>query len=533
MKLFPNKKAVVLPLQDLCNADLHASQFTRSQVMRESKQIILPYDVPTMATLYDHGCNPDKVSPIQTEYSFKWEKDLPAFKHQVVTSCFITLMRRGFIFNDIGTGKTLSVLWAADYLQSLGLVHKVLIVCTLSTTFIIWAQTIFKSFPHRSYAMLYGTRDKRLREINKDVDYYILNHDGIKVLCDWDRNDDKHNLISSLFDDRPDIDMIIVDESAIFRKHTTDRSKALDWVCNKFDRRTWLMTGNPMPKEPTDIWAQARLVDRTLFPKYFGRFKQEVMHKVTQFKWVPNPGWQDVVYNRIGKNCIRFKRDDCIDLPPLVVEARECEMSTEQKKIYKKMCDEFCIEMRDKKITAANEGVKLNKLLQIACGCVYDRDSEAHAIECKPKLQMLFETVEESGDKIIIYTPFKHSIAMLEKALSKNWTVGVVNGDVSKKRRDEIFYQFQYQDLQIILAHPKAMAHGLDLTTAHTICWWSPVDDFEIYDQANGRITRPGQECKQTIVQLICSAVEKGIYRRNDAKEKMGGLLMSLLTEGV
>jgi len=75
------------------------------------------------------------------------------------------------------------------------------------------------------------------------------------------------------------------------------------------------------------------------------------------------------------------------------------------------------------------------------------------------------------------------------------------------------------------------MAHGLTLTATHTIIWWAPVDSYEIYEQANGRITRPGQLFKQTIVHLVCSPIEKKIYQRLGRKEKMQGLILELLEE--
>lgn len=533
MRTVPNKTAIVAGLEELVAVGLRKKDFSRSRLVRSSAHIVLPFDVPTVETLYSKGI--DVEGPILHEYPFKWHRPLPAFKHQLFTADRVTKLRSGFIFNEIGTAKTLSVLWAADYLQSKGMVNKVLVVCTLSTTHLIWADTIFKSFPHRSYALLYGSKARRIKELERDVDYYIINHDGLKVMGEWKTVKDKTYLLSTLFDSRPDIDMIIVDESAIFRNARTDLFKSMDWIANikGLDRRLWLMTGNPTPGKPTDIWAQARLVKKDLFHKSFVRFRHQVMHKVTEFKWVPNLDWEKFIYDAIGPYCVRFKRDDCIDMPPVVTQPRECEMSKQQVGAYKKMMDTYTIEMNNKLITAANQGVKLNKLLQIACGCVYDRDGEAHNLDCKPKLKVLFEVVEESGSKLIVYTPFKHSIAMLLKHLEKQWSVGVVNGDVSMTKRNEIFYAFQEGDLEIILAHPKAMAHGLDLTRSHTICWWTPIDDFEIDEQANGRITRPGQIHTQTIVRLIASPVEKKVYQRNDAKEKMGGLLLNLLTDRV
>ena len=532
MKVIPDKKAIVADLRDLVDADLNEGDFSRSQVLPSSYQVVIPYDIPTVETLYAKGI--DVEGPITHEYDFKWHKLLPAFKHQITTSDFVTKLKSGFVFNEMGTCKTLSLLWATDYLQSKGLINKVLIVCTLSTTWVVWADTLFKSFPHRSFSLIYGSKTKRVKELDKDSDYYIINHDGLKVMSEWRTKNDRKTLVSSLFDKRPDIDMIIVDESAIFRNARTDLYKALDWVANKGpDRKIWLMTGDPMPNKPTDIWSQARLVKKDLFHKSFVRFRHRIMHKISEFKWLPNDDWEKTVYDAIGHYCVRFKRDGCIDLPPIIKEFRQCEMSKEQASAYKTMVDRFVIELQGTTISAANEGVKLGKLLQISCGCVYDGEGEIHELPCTSKLTTLFEVVRESGNKLIVLTPFKHSIAMLKRNLEKSWSVGVVNGDVSVKKRNEIFYGFQEEDLQIILAHPKVMAHGLNLTVAHTICWWTPIDNYEIEDQTNKRITRPGQVCKQTIVQLICSPVEKAVYKRNNNKEKTSGLLLDLLTSKV
>lgn len=533
MELHPDRQAIVASVQELVQAGLREKDFSLSKLVPSCAKVVIPHDHNTVELLYSRGIDVD--GPIKFHYDFTWHKRLPAMRHQTTTADFITKMHRGFIFNDIGSGKTLSTLWAADYLQQLGVVNRVVIVCTLSTTWMVWADTLFKSFPERSFEVLTGTKQSRLRKLSRDADYYIVNHHGLKVLCEWETKNDATRLVSSVFDSRPDIDMVIVDECAVFRNARTDLYRSLDRISGENSgRRLWMISGDPMPNSPMDIWAQARLVKRDLLPQSYVRFRSQIMLKLSQFKWVPKPNWEKQIYELIAHYCIRFRRDDCIDLPPVVNSPRSCEMSTAQRKAYKKMQEQCLVEIQEKRIKAANEGVKINKLLQIACGCVYDSDGDTHELDCKNKLEMLYEAVEESHKKIIVFTPFIHSIGMLAKALEKKrWSVGIINGQVSKTKRNDIFHAFQSRDLQIILAHPKAMAHGLDLTRSHTICWWSPIDDYEIYNQANGRITRPGQTCKQTIVQLICAPVEKAIYTRLDRKEKMQGMLMELLTEKV
>ena len=54
-------------------------------------------------------------SPIRARYN--WPGMYKPFAHQEDTADFLTIHRRAFVFNDPGTGKTLSALWAADYLM--------------------------------------------------------------------------------------------------------------------------------------------------------------------------------------------------------------------------------------------------------------------------------------------------------------------------------------------------------------------------------------------------------------------------------
>lgn len=248
---------------------------------------------------------------------------------------------------------------------------------------------------------------------------------------------------------------------------------------------------------------------------------------------MPKKGWEDTVYSKV-KPSILFRRDDCLDLPPCTTVTRRADMSAQQKKAYNELKATFTLELKEGKINAANEGVKRMKLVQIACGSVYDSEGNTHIIPAKPKFDLLEQTLEESGRKLLIYCPFKHTLATINEFVSKKgYSIGIVNGDVPSGKRNEIFHNFQNGDLEVIAAHPAAMAHGLTLTKSHTIFWFGPVDDNEIYTQANGRISRPSQKNKQTIVHGSCSDVEDRIYKALEFKESMQGLLKDLLTTNI
>ena len=147
-------------------------------------------------------------------------------------------------------------------------------VTPLSTLERTWGDEIFTNFPDISYNVVYGSRERRLQMLEEDVDIYLINHDGLKVPG-----------IAEALKDRPDIDLIIVDEIAqAARNAGTDRFRALNTVVNKqVPRRAWGLTGTPTPNAPTDAWAQCRLLVPERVPQYFNRFKERVMRQISQY----------------------------------------------------------------------------------------------------------------------------------------------------------------------------------------------------------------------------------------------------------
>jgi SNF2 family DNA or RNA helicase len=105
----------------------------------------------------------------------------------------------------------------------------------------------------------------------------------------------------------------------------------------------------------------------------------------------------------------------------------------------------------------------------------------------------------------------------------------VVHGGTSRAARDKIFTDFQTKDSpRVIVAHPQTLAHGLTLTEANTIIWYSPTTSLEIYEQANARINRPGQQHKTLIVHMIATPIEQATYTRLRTKQRMQSCLLDL-----
>lgn len=485
--------------------------------------VAVPHRVEEVRVLRNLGFN----APNPLKYYYSWPGRHKPFHAQAETADFLTMQGNAFVLNDLGTGKTLASLWAYDFLRAQGVVHKALVVSSLSTLERAWGDEIFGNFPHLNFHVLHGTRERRLKLLDQDADIYIINHDGVKTA----------GFLEAMAV-REDIDLVIIDEIAqAARNAGADRWKTLNRLCNKqVPRRVWGMTGKPTPNLPTDAWAQCKLVSPSNVPPYFNKFKDAVMRQLGPFTWLPRESATETVFNAM-QPAIRFTRDQCVDLPPCIFQTRQVELTGEQRKAYKEMVNTLRAEVEAGEVLAVNEAVKVGKLLQIACGVAYGPGGELVDIPSTPRIDALKEIIEEAEGKVIVFVPYTGALAKIAAAIEE-WlgegSVGVVQGSTPKSQRDETFRSFQQQDQpRVLVAQPASMSHGLTLTAANTIVWYSAITSNEIYEQANGRITRPGQKSTQFIINIEGSPIEKRLYERLRNKQALQGLLLSLVQAAV
>ena len=444
----------------------------------------------------------DVPSPILGQYD--WPGRYKPFDHQKTTASFMTMNRRSFCFNEQGTGKTASAIWAADYLMTQKLVKRVLIICPLSIMDSAWRADLFSFAMHRTVDIAHGVKKKRQEIINSGAEFVIINYDGVEIV--------KEEVANGGFD------LIIVDEATHYKNAQSKRWKVLASVL-KPETWLWLMTGTPAAQSPVDAYGLAKLVNPKGVPRFFGAFREMVMHKVTQFKWAPKPTATDTVFNAL-QPAIRFTKEQCLDLPEMTYVKREVDLTAQQKKYYEILRKQMMATADGEQITSANAAVNMNKLLQISCGAVYTDTGETIEFDVKNRYKVLREVIDESSQKILIFVPFKHVISILKEKLTKDGiTSAVINGEVSAQKRTAIFKQFQEtNDPRVLIIQPQAAAHGVTLTAANTIVWWGPTSSLETYAQANARVHRSGQKHPCTVVQLQGSKVEKHIYKMLDQR---------------
>lgn len=503
----------------------------KAVILKLSKPEVVTNIIPTAKQIEVHGTNlvavPHRFEetkilrnlgfevPAPVLYQYDWPGRFRPYDHQRMTTAFLTMHHRGIVLNEIGTGKTNAALWAADYLMKKKQVKKCLIVSPLSTLERVWGDSIFTGFAHRQFTVLHGAAARRKKLLKNDVDFYIINHDGLSVILPEIKNK---------------FDLVIVDEAAVLRNPSTSRFKAVKKLLETNpNTRLWLMTGTPTPNEPTDAWALAKLINSPYLSKGYTAFRDEVMMRVGQWKYLPRPNSAEIVSD-ILYPAVRYTREECLDLPDTVFHARAVPLTKEQQLHFDKMVKHFVVETQQNTITAVNEAVKVQKLVQIACGVAYDDFGKHVEIDCAPRVEAVKEIIEEVSGKVIIFVPLTGTLNLLERELSQIYTTAVVNGAVSAANRNKIFHDFQnLPDPRVLIAHPATMAHGLTLTAASTIVWYGPVNSNEIYTQANGRIERIGKCHAANVFHIEATRIERAVYDRLKNKQTLQGVLLEML----
>ena len=459
----------------------------------------------------------DVPSPITRRY--KWPGKFKPMAHQMETAAFLTLNKRAFCFNDPGTGKTLSALWAADYLMQRGDVRRCLILCPLSIMQSAWLNDLNNSIIHRSAIVAHHAQSsRRIEMIQQDYEFVICNYDGLNLIAQEIINDGR-------------FDLIIVDEANAYKTMTTKRWKTLKSIMQP-TTHLWMMTGTPASQSPADAYGLAKLVNPDGVPKFFTSWRDQVMNKITMFKWAAKPNAAEIVHQAL-QPAIRYTKEQCLDLPPVMTMTREVPLTPQQKKYYDLLKERMLVQAAGETITAVNAAAGVSKLLQISCGAAYTDDKEVVEFDAAPRLGVLEEILEETSRKVLIFAMFRSTIDSIHTHLTKQGlTAEMIHGGVTATKRADIIHRFQTSpNPRVLVMQPQATAHGITLTAADTVVFYGPLMSVEQYVQCIARADRKGQDSdKVTVIHIQGSPIEKKMFKALEAKVSDNSLLTDMFT---
>ena len=533
----PEKRALVLNLRDPSRV---AAVLPRKQLL-DANHLSVPHRTAEFLILKNLGVKVGGYEPIRTHYAFPPIKgQFAPMPHQIVTAAFMTTNRRGYILNQQRTGKTAAAIWATDFLMREKTVKKTLIICTMSNMNKVWADGIFDIVPGRTVGVLYGSRSDRRYLLSQDFDYYVINHDGVKVLTE--------DLVEEVKTGR--IEAVVIDELTEFSVHTTDLWKSLEPIAVPA-QWCWGMTATPMSRGPDKVYGQARLINRDLMPEGFNAWQGRTMlgfrfqvqnsnpnstrRSVQVTKWSPRADAADTVYS-VLQPVVRFAKKDVLkDLPPTTHTPLDVGMTKEQRRVINELRRQGGTIIDSNILTVANAGVLANKILQVCGGAIYDDNKQPVYVDVSPKIDEAMRLINNTDEKVVIFATYQAIVDLIVTMVKKR-DIGVtwVDGRVTGRRRDRAIDAFYHDPkCKVGVFHPETTAHGLEFSMADTMIWWTMTRSTEHYQQANERMASAAQKNPMGIYYLFANKIEEAIHQQHLSGEKVQDRLFGMIKQFV
>lgn len=395
------------------------------------------------------------------------------------------------LFLDMGLGKTVTTLTAIQNLVYDRIeVRKVLIIAPKSVAESTW-QDEAEKWDHIGlrFSTVLGSAKKRAEALARPADCYVINRENVVWLCEY-------------YKYRLPFDMLVVDESSSFKNPAAKRFKAIRKCLPCFERVV-ILTGTPAPNTLMDLWSQMYLLDRgealgrTITAYRTAYFVPDKTNGPVVYSYrIRDKKSEKNIYDKIAGKVMSLKAADYLKLPERIDNVVKVQLPEKVKKLYGKMEKELVLGMADKEVTAASAAALSNKLLQIANGSVYtDAGGTVHVHDAK--LYALSEIVEaNSGKNILVFYSYRFDL----EALQERFPDAAVLQGAGEMRK------WNCGQLPMLLAHPASSAYGLNLQAGgHIIVWYGLTWSLELYQQANARLFRQGQD-KPVIVHHLVAA---------------------------
>lgn len=412
---------------------------------------------------------------------------------------------------SMGLGKTSTTLTALDDLLFDSFeIHKVLVIAPLRVTK-VWLDEV-KKWNHLNYlrcSLVVGTEQERKRALWANADIYIINRENVQWLIDE----------SGI---QFDFDTLVVDELSSFKNFKTKRFKSLMKV-RPMVKRVIGLTGTPTSNGLMDLWSEFKLLDQgkrlgRFITNYRGQyFRPDKRNGQVVFSYKPLPFAEDAIYDKISDITISMKANDYLNMPELISNHVEVEMSEKEMKAYQELKQELVITLDDEDVTASNAASLSTKLTQMANGAIY-LDNHESAIIHDRKLDALEDLIEAQCDKpVLVAYWFKHDLDRIKNRLEE------LKVNFKEIKTEASIEDWNKGNIEVGLIHPASAGHGLNLQEGgSTLIWFGLTWSLELYEQTNARLYRQGQKDRCVVIEHIVTkgTIDEQIIKALEEKDK-------------
>jgi SNF2 family DNA or RNA helicase len=421
-------------------------------------------------------------------------------KYQQTSVEYIKENQKCALFQQCGLGKTISTLTAISELID---IRRVLIIAPLRVAKTVWhiEATKWQHTQHLTFSIITGTEKQRANALTSDALIHVINVENLVWLVK------KSEL-------KPKYDLVVFDEFSLFKNHSSDRFKAAKALC-KTVKRVIGLTGSPAANSIHDLWSQVFLLDGG----------ERLFSAVTKFraKWF-DASWNGYSYTpkenapieitqKIEDICLSMKANDYLDMPPIVHNEIKVDIGAAARNVYKQIKKELIVEVEKETIEATNAAVLVGKCIQIANGFLYSEDKSVNELH-DAKLDALQSIISESNSPILLFYTFQADLTRLQKRFDVQ---------TLKENSEQKVIDWNNGKIPLLACHPASAGHGLNLQQGgNTVVWFGLTHSLELFEQANARIYRQGQD-KTVFIHYILAdnTIDESVLYALRNKEKV------------
>lgn len=400
--------------------------------------------------------------------------------------------RRCGLFLDMGLGKTVITLTAVeDLIYNRFEVQRVLVIAPLRVAEDTWSRESRKwdHLRHLRISKILGTASRRREALAADADIYIINRENIV----WLTKELAENGVGWCFD------MVVIDELSSFKSPKAQRFRALRKYITKSLRVVGL-TGTPAPNGLIDLWSQMYLIDagerlgKTVTGYRERYFLPDKRNQTTIFSYKLREGADRVILSKIDDICVSMKAEDWLTMPERIDTVVPVTMTAKERQDYERFERDAYAAYTDGEVTAISAAALTNKLLQYSNGAMY-KDDGGYVELNSHKLDALAEILDTAnGQPVLCFYSYRHDLDRLQRAFP----------DARKLDSADDIEDWNSGEIPLLLAHPASAGHGLNLQSGGSIIvWYGLTWSLELYQQANARLYRQGQQHAVIIHHII------------------------------
>jgi len=395
-----------------------------------------------------------------------------------------------------GMGKTSVTLGTLKVLLKKRLVKRLLVVAPLRACYDVWPAEVcdWTDFKDMRVALLHGPgKDAVLRALRPEHNVCVINPEGVPWLT---ASKARVRALGA--------DMLVIDESSLWKSSVTVRFRALRKHLRGFGRRH-ILTGSPRPRNYLDLHGQVFIMDLgAALGEYLSHYRNQFFFP-TGFQmreWEILPGSAERIDALVAPMVMRLDARDYLKLPKEMERTHLVELPPAARKEYDAIEGSLMSTLFTAPFTSSASA--RSKCCQIANGSVYlDSDPEERIRSTNrpfkelhaAKVEALADLVSElQGDPILVGIGYHHDVAAIRKGLG--YDVPCINGDTTRGQAADYIDRWNRGLIPVLLGHPASMGHGLNLQkfNAQNVAFFNIDDNYDTYDQFYQRVARQGNK---------------------------------------